>query len=86
MARVRTAITALTAITDLTAPTVLTVLPVMSKLTPSGGRQILRLKIGDIPKNPFVGQDFLINVHLVDDSGKLKCGCVALTLTLCTLL
>mmetsp|Transcript_12387 Transcript_12387/g.20138 ORF Transcript_12387/g.20138 Transcript_12387/m.20138 type:complete len:755 (-) Transcript_12387:307-2571(-) len=46
----------------------------MAKLTPSGGRQILRLKIGDAPKNPFVGQDFTINIHLVDDAGKLKCG------------
>lgn len=46
----------------------------MALLTPSGGRQILRLKIGDAPKNPFVGHDFIINIHLVDDSGKLKCG------------
>ena len=49
---------------------------IMAKLTPQGGRQILRLKIGDAPKNPFVGHEFTINIHLVDDSGQLKCGYV----------
>ena len=48
----------------------------MALLTPSGGRQIFRLKISDVPKCPFVGHEFTINVHLVDDTGQLKCGYV----------
>jgi len=34
----------------------------------------LRLKIGDVPKFPFVNNSFGVAIHLLDDSNQLKCG------------
>lgn len=36
--------------------------------------QGLHLKIGEVPRYPFVNQTFDVVVHLVDDNGQLKCG------------
>jgi hypothetical protein len=53
-----------------------TVHPLKNFVIMSKRSQGLHLKIGEVPKHPYVNQPFEVVIHLVDDNGQLKCGYV----------